>query len=79
MRDDIHKQLHQSLQCSGHWLYEHYTQYLDMIEHHKDCLCEALNEFDHWWAKNDSEMVAVVVEKISTIISEYEGVTDYAS
>ena len=64
-------------ESKGRWLYEHYADSLNVIKYHKNGLCEALNDFDFNWAKNDMEAVVASVEAISTITSGYTGGAAY--
>ena len=58
-------------ESKGRGLYVHYAHALDTIEYHKNGLLEALNDFDHYWAKSDADEVRAAIETISTILSGY--------
>ena len=64
-------------ESKGRGLYVHYAHTLDVIEYHKNGLCEALNDFDYYWQKNNMEAVATSIETISTITSGYVGGAGY--
>ena len=58
-------------ESGGRGLYVHYAHTLGVVEYHKNGLCEALNDFDHYWAKSDADAVRAAVETISTILGGY--------